>query len=254
MFEIFTEPARSAILEAQAEAVERRDDNIGCEHLLVGLLREGGGFAAEVLAERAVTLDRARAVIDELVGPRPPEVHADHALATLGIDLDRVHARLAATFGPGALKDPPPPFTTHAREALELAVAEASRMRQRHVGTEHELLGLAGVTEGLAAKVLERLGVDLAALVEDVRARAAPDERRVWALLAERPLLERMTHQIAEGRRDDAAIVLQELGAGIQRALSQEQEEGVAATRRLASQLETLLDDARRQLDALRSV
>jgi hypothetical protein len=52
-------------------------------------------------------------------------------------------------------------------------VAEASRLGQAHVGTGHELLGLAQVTEGLAAKVLEHLGVDLPALVEELRRRAA---------------------------------------------------------------------------------
>ena len=58
-------------------------------------------------------------------------------------------------------------------EALQLAVAEAGRLGQDQVGTGHELLGLAQVTEGLAAKVLEHLGTDLAALVEELRERAA---------------------------------------------------------------------------------
>jgi ATP-dependent Clp protease ATP-binding subunit ClpC len=100
-------------------------------------------------------------------------VPPDQALATIGIDLGQVRSRLEATFGPGALADHPPPYTPMAKAALQLAVAEAGRLGQDHVGTGHELLGLAQVTEGLAAKVLEHLGTDLAALVEELRERAA---------------------------------------------------------------------------------
>jgi ATP-dependent Clp protease ATP-binding subunit ClpA len=253
MFEIFTERARTVILEAQAEATEKGDNFIGCEHLLVGLLREGTGLAAVILAERSVTVDAARAAIDQLVGPRPTPVPPDQALATIGIDLGQVRARLEATFGPGALADPPPPYTPLAKESLELALVESSRLHQRYVGTEHELLGLAQVTEGLAAKVLEQLGVDLAALVEDLRGRAAPEEQRVRALLAQRPVLDRMINEVAEDRRDDALGVLQGLGASVQQAMRQEHDDALAATRRLAAELGTLMGDARRQLDALRS-
>jgi ATP-dependent Clp protease ATP-binding subunit ClpA len=172
MFEIFTEQARNAVLEAQAETLERGDQQLGCEHLLLGLLREGGGLAAVVLAERSITVEATRGAIDRLIGPGPSDVPPDQALATIGIDLGQVRARLEATFGPDALAAPPPPFTPLAKEALQLAVAEASRLGQDRVGTEHELLGLAQVTEGLAAKALEHLGVDLPALVEDLRGRA----------------------------------------------------------------------------------
>ena len=113
-----------------------------------------------------------RTAIDQLVGPRPAAVPPDQALATIGIDLGQVRSRLEATFGPDAMADHPPPYTPLAREALQGAVAEASQLGQAHVGTEHELLGLAQVTEGLAAKVLEHLGVD-PALVEELRERAA---------------------------------------------------------------------------------
>ena len=173
MFESFTEQARNVILEGQAEVLERGDHEYGCEHLLAGLLREGNGLAAAVLAERSVTLEGARAAIEGLTGPRPASVPPDQALATIGIDLGQVQARLEATFGAEALADPPPPYTPLAKEALELAVAEADRLHQGRVGTGHELLGLAQVTEGLAARALERLGVDLPVLVEELRDRAA---------------------------------------------------------------------------------
>ncbi len=253
MFDIFTERARKVVLEAQAEATEKGDTYIGCEHLLVGLLREGTGLAATVLAERSVTVDAVRAAIDELVGPRPTPVPPDKALATIGIDLGQVRARLEATFGPGALRAPPPPFTPLAKESLELALAESSRLHQRYVGTEHELLGLAQVTEGLATKALEQLGIDLATLIEEVRGRAAPDEQHVRTLLAERPVLDGMIHEVAESRRGDAVDVLQGLTVSIHQAIRQEHDDRLAATRRLIAQLETLLDDARQQLEALTS-
>jgi ATP-dependent Clp protease ATP-binding subunit ClpA len=178
MFDIFTEEARTVILEAQAEAIEQDDGQLGCEHLLAGLLREGTGLAALVLAERSVTLEGVRAAVDQLVGPRPAAVPPDQALATIGIDLGQVRSRLEATFGPGAMADHPPPYTPLAKEALQLAVAEASRLGQEHVGTGHELLGLAQVTEGLAAKVLEHLEVDLAVLVGELRQRAPATRER----------------------------------------------------------------------------
>src|SRR5680860_172684 len=71
------------------------------------------------------------------------------------------------------------------------------------------------------------------------------------ALLAKRPVLNGMIHQAETGRRDEALGVLQSLGTSIQRAMRQESETGLAATRALAAELETLLADARQQLDAL---
>lgn len=253
MFEIFTERARKVALEAQAEATERGDDHIGCAHLLVGMLREGTGLAAAVLAERAVTLDAVRTAVDELVGPRHTTIAEDEALAAIGIDLGQVRARLEATFGAGAMITPPPPFDAGARDALERALYESGRLHQRYVGTEHELLGLAQVEDGTATKILEHLGVDVTDLVEDLRGRAAPDEQRVRALLAERPVLDRMIHEVAPQRREDATRVLADLGTSIQAAMRAEYEDGLAATQRLAATLEAILDDARSRLDGLRS-
>ncbi|MCU1373763.1 MAG: Clp protease ClpX [Actinomycetia bacterium] len=167
MFEHFTEDARTVILEATAEAMEREDDHVGCEHLLLGLLRDGTGPAATVLAERAVTAETVRATLDELVGRRPT-VAPDEALATIGIDVGQVRTQVEATFGPGALAAPPPPYDAGAKEALHLAVTEAGA---RLVGPEHELLGVAQVSDGLATRILGRLGVDLTDLVDEVRAR-----------------------------------------------------------------------------------
>lgn len=253
MFEMFTTRARKAILEAEAESAERGDSYIGTEHILIGLLREGTGLAAVVLGERSVTLEAVRTKFEELAGPPPDTVAPRDALASIGIDLDQVRARLEESFGPGALIDPSsrPPFTPKAKAALERAVTEASGLRHRYVGTEHELLGVISDRDGLAAKLLGELGADLDVLADDVRNRAAPDETRLQRLLAERRAVDRKIVDVAEDRRDAARGVLEELGEAIQAALHEEYQEGLASTRRLAASVEESLASAHSRLDEL---
>jgi ATP-dependent Clp protease ATP-binding subunit ClpA len=161
MFDIFTEPARAAFMAAQAEAHERVDAHLGPEHLLLGLLREGTGRAAAALAGHGVTVEAVRGVLDDLVGPPSPLPAAD-ALATIGIDLDRVRTRLESSFGPDALAPPPTPFDAAAKEALQAAMAAAAG--GGGVDTEHELLGLLDTADNRATEILRRLRVDCAAL------------------------------------------------------------------------------------------
>jgi ATP-dependent Clp protease ATP-binding subunit ClpA len=165
MFEHFTDGARSAVMQAQAEALARSDEHLGGEHLLLGLLADGTGVAADLLAEAAVTADGARRAVEELYGP-PPAVTPADALAAIGIDLDRVDAKLTESFGPAATEPKPTPFDEAAKEALMAAVAAADG---RPIGTEHVLLGLLGEGEGRATKVLEHLAVDVPALTERTR-------------------------------------------------------------------------------------
>jgi len=165
MFELFTDEARTAILEAQAEATARSDTALGCEHLLVGLLREGSGLGARILGEWSVTTDAARAAVDDLYGP-PPAVPPGEALASIGIDLEQVNTRLTESFGAAATAPAPTPYDAEAREALTTALDEAGG---RDVGTEHVLSGVLGRSDGRAVKLLEHLGVDVAALAARVR-------------------------------------------------------------------------------------
>jgi ATP-dependent Clp protease ATP-binding subunit ClpA len=179
MFAVFTEPARAAIMAAQTEAHERADDHLGCEHLLLGLLR-GTGRAAAALAQRGVTVEAVRAALDQLVGP-PSTVTADSALATLGIDPGKVRAGLESAFGPDALNPPPTPFDAEAKEALQSAVAEAARLPRSgpgidlssaaQVDPEHVLLGVLDSAENLGTVILRHLGVDCIVLVEELRGR-----------------------------------------------------------------------------------
>jgi ATP-dependent Clp protease ATP-binding subunit ClpA len=184
MFERFTDRARAVVMRARSEAQELRHPVVGTEHLLLGLLAEEGGLAHAVLREAGLDGERVRADLRRLVGT-PPQVlgEADAAaLRTIGIDLDAVLARIEESFGPEALDPPPSPeqgwrvfgrgrrrrdggrFGPRARKVLELSLREALRLKHKHIGTEHILLGLVREGDGLAARIITDAGVDLAGL------------------------------------------------------------------------------------------
>jgi len=132
MFDRFTERARKVIALAREEAGRLGHDYIGTEHLLLGLIREGGGVAAAVLENLNVDLERVRLEVEKLV-----------------------------VVGGGTLTLGEVPFTPRAKKVLELSVEEAQSLSHNYIGTEHLLLGLVREGEGVAAKVLENLGVKL---------------------------------------------------------------------------------------------
>ncbi|MBS2962058.1 hypothetical protein KGA66_03290 [Actinocrinis puniceicyclus] len=172
MFERFTEGARQVVVLAQDEARKLCHHYIGTEHLLLGLLVEGRGPAAQVLDERGLRAADLRRRILLIVGGEglDPE-----ALATLGIDLDEVRRATESAFGPGALdstgRKPPTghiPFTPRAKKVLELSLREAQRLQHGSIGTGHILLGLIREGKGVAAKVLADVGCDLDGLRDDI--------------------------------------------------------------------------------------
>ncbi|OVE76138.1 NDP-hexose 4-ketoreductase, partial [bacterium F11] len=135
----FTERAQRVILIAQEEAKRLNHDYVGTEHLLLGLIALGEGVAAQVLANLGVDLRRVRTEIEKIVGT------GDNVMLLGEI-----------------------PFTPRAKKVLELAVEEAQNMGHNYVGTEHLLLGLIREEEGVAARVLENLGVRLDVVREEV--------------------------------------------------------------------------------------
>jgi ATP-dependent Clp protease ATP-binding subunit ClpA len=129
MFERFTDQARRVVVLAQEEARLLGHDYIGTEHILLGLLAETDGPAAQALATLEIGLDAAREQVEEIIGAstgQPPSGHI--------------------------------PFTQRAKKVLELSLREAQRLGDRYIGTEHILLGLAREGDGVAVKVLDRLG------------------------------------------------------------------------------------------------
>src|SRR5439155_779975 len=104
---------------------------IGTEHLLLGLVREGEGVAAKVLSNLGVELNKVRSAVEFIIGRGDRIV-----LGEIGL-------------------------TPRAKKVIELAVDEARRLNHHYIGTEHLLLGLVREGEGIAAGVLESLGVNL---------------------------------------------------------------------------------------------
>jgi hypothetical protein len=136
LFERFTERARQVVVLAQEEARALTHNYIGTEHILLGLLREHEGLAAQALASLDITLERVRAQIVRIVGSGDEEVNAGQI-----------------------------PFTPRAKKVLEIALREALSLGHNYIGTEHILLGLVRENEGVAARVL----LDFDADAEKVR-------------------------------------------------------------------------------------
>jgi len=136
MYERFTDRARKVMQLANQEAQRFNHEYIGTEHVLLGLVKEGSGVAANVLKNLDVDLRRIRAEVEKIVQSGPDMV-------TMG--------KL--------------PQTPRAKKVIEYAMEEARNLNHNYVGTEHLLLGLLRESEGVAAQVLMNLGLKL----EDVR-------------------------------------------------------------------------------------
>ncbi|MEV4710290.1 Clp protease N-terminal domain-containing protein [Micromonospora sp. NPDC049374] len=177
MFERFTDRARAVVRRAREEAHAEGQRPVGTEHLLLAILSDGDGLAVRVLRDAGVTADDLRERIrrhTESGGSGLGEADAA-ALREIGIDLAAIVARIEESFGPDALREAVPaprrrwgrrrptggPFSDRAKKALELSLREALRLRHRHIGTEHLLLGLLREGNGLAALALTEAGVDL---------------------------------------------------------------------------------------------
>src|SRR5919107_5069054 len=130
MSERFTERACKVVVLAQEEARHFKHNYIGTEHLLLGLLQEDKGGAARVLNSLNVTLDEVREQVESIVG--------------YGRDITVSR----------------PPFTPRSKKVLDLALREAWQLGYSYIDTEHILLGFVMEPEGVAARVLSKLGVD----------------------------------------------------------------------------------------------
>ena len=160
-FDKFTDRARKVLTLAQDEAQRFNHNYIGTEHLLLGLVREGEGVAARVLENMNVELAKVRTAVEFIIGRGDRPVVGEVGL------------------------------TPRAKRVIELAIDEARRLGHNYIGTEHLLLGLVREGEGIAAGVLESLGVNLDKVRHEVirvlsqtssagpaRRRSAPARRR----------------------------------------------------------------------------
>lgn len=138
MFERFTDRARRVIVLAQDEARSLNHSYIGTEHILLGLIREGEGVAAKALQMLGVKLDPAREQLIEIIGKGEIE--------------DKGHI----------------PFTPRAKRVLELSLREGLQLGHNYIGTEHILLGLIREGEGVGCQVLNKLGIELSTIRDNV--------------------------------------------------------------------------------------
>jgi ATP-dependent Clp protease ATP-binding subunit ClpC len=205
MFERFTDRARRAVVLAQEEARRLNHAHIGTEHLLLGLIHEGEGVAARALEALGIERAAVRREVEEIVGrgQHPPPGHIA--------------------------------FTPRAKTALELSLREANQLGHNYIGTEHILLGLLREGDGVAARVLVKMGVDLNRVRQQViellhgytgerpsgrreRARSAGDLPALLEALDQRlaaierwvgmhPDLHDLDEEIARVRRDKEAAI-----------------------------------------------
>jgi ATP-dependent Clp protease ATP-binding subunit ClpA len=152
MYERFTDRARKVIQLAHQEAQRFNHEYIGTEHILLGLVAEGAGVAANVLKNLDIDLGKIRREVEKIV-----------------------------QHGPGG--DPPItgrlPHTPRAQKVIEYAIEEAQRLGHNYVGTEHQLLGLLREDQGVAAQILMNLGVELDQVREEVVNLLGPREHKL---------------------------------------------------------------------------
>jgi ATP-dependent Clp protease ATP-binding subunit ClpC len=269
MFERFTDRSRRVIVLAQEEARMLNHGYIGTEHILLGLIREGDGYAARTLESLGISLDAVRQQVEEIVG-RGQQAPSGHI-----------------------------PFTPRAKKVLELSLRESVQLGHNCIGPEHILLGMVRQGDGVAAQVLVTLGADLnrvrqqviqlvhgyqgqdvesagsrpggraaAGLPGDALARFDALDRRLTALerwVGLQPDLEDLDQEIAQVRRDEqAAAARQDSGAATalrdkekqllaDRADREKEWAGSAAGRRtVAGELDRLNTELERLRAALR--
>ncbi|HLR61770.1 MAG TPA: ATP-dependent protease ATP-binding subunit ClpC [Lentibacillus sp.] len=130
MFGRFTERAQKVLALSQEEAVRLGHNNIGTEHILLGLVREGNGIAAKALESLSLEVTKIQQEVENLIGTGKQPMQTIH-------------------------------YTPRAKKVVELSQDEARKLGHSYVGTEHILLGLIREGEGVAARVLNNLGVSL---------------------------------------------------------------------------------------------
>jgi ATP-dependent Clp protease ATP-binding subunit ClpA len=203
MFERFTGDARAAVVQAQHHARRLGHRYIGCEHLLLAAASTGEPASA-ALREHGVTPEGVETEIVRLVGLGQAanlfSASDREALASIGIDLDAVRARVEAAFGPDAFTRAAPatcrrprpavkknpaallrrarrgghhqraaptghlPFTPRAKKSLERSLREAEARHDSYIGIEHLTLALVGMKDGAVPPILSALGASQAAL------------------------------------------------------------------------------------------
>jgi ATP-dependent Clp protease ATP-binding subunit ClpA len=228
-FERFTNRARIVMTLAQDEAQRLGHNYMGTEHLLLGLVREGEGVAAIALTTLGVNLGDARAAILHIIG------HGDRIVAgEIGL-------------------------TPRAKKVIELAVDEARHMGHHYIGTEHLLLGLLREDEGIAAGVLESLGVNLerarGAVMQTLASRGASAEELAPVPPASGPKSNVITCRLDDTTLNALDILIE---AGVRSTRSDAAAwligAGIEAHRPLIARVTATVEEIRRLRDEARAI
>ena len=140
MFDRFTNRARQVIIIARKEADRFHHNYIGTEHILLGLIKLGQGVAVNVLRRMGLDFETVRKEVEKAVGKGPESSKTSGEI----------------------------PLTSRAKKVIEYAVEEATSLNHSYVGTEHILLGLLREEEGVAARVLNNLNIDIETVREEI--------------------------------------------------------------------------------------
>lgn len=184
MFERFSDPARTIVVDAQEHARRLRHGFIGCEHLLLAVA-SADSEAGTVLRDAGLTPQAIEAATLRILGTPSPRLDRE-ALAAIGIDLDLVRDTIEASFGPNALAQPAHerrrwrrrrscqttsghiPFTARAKKCLELSLREAQSVPAREIGVEHIALALTAMTDGVVPSIFATLDVSASGLHTEI--------------------------------------------------------------------------------------
>jgi len=161
MFERFTQSARDAVIQAETEAGELGDDEVGTQHVLLGVLWNADGVGKKLLDDAGLGYRTVRQQLEDTSN----EVDAE-ALRGLGIDLNAVRRRAESVFGRGALdrgtrrtRGGHIRFGKDAKKTLELALREAIHLSQNSISADYVLLGLTRLPDSPAGRLIAAQGV-----------------------------------------------------------------------------------------------
>ncbi|ALX49416.1 ATP-dependent protease ATP-binding subunit ClpC [Lentibacillus amyloliquefaciens] len=178
MFGRFTERAQKVLALSQEEAVRLGHNNIGTEHILLGLVREGNGIAAKALESLGLEVTKIQQEVEKLIGTGKQPMQTIH-------------------------------YTPRAKKVVELSQDEARKLGHSYVGTEHILLGLIREGEGVAARVLNNLGVSLNKARQQVlqllgsnESQAGRQGRGAQSSNANTPTLDSLARDLTESAKD----------------------------------------------------
>ena len=166
IFNRFARETRVCVEAAVEEARALGHDSVGDEDLLLGILRANEGLAVEALSSLGVNIEAAREESESMTAG---------ALAYVGISLEDIRREVGESLDMRIPEGRRIPFSPAAKKALEGALAAAVRLRDNRIGAEHVLLGILNNVEGVAVRMLARMGVPRAVLEErlsELRGRA----------------------------------------------------------------------------------